>query len=224
MFRISFFLFESFLTCFPSVSSDPLLSLVNRRQLGTTIQGWVNAYREGKWLPKWASPGYRFGMLGTAADIAISDAIVKRIPGFDVDVAYEAVLKDAYESPPEGVQGIGRVCLPAYLEHGFIPLGAPMTTGGDCTEVVSRAQSYSQSDYAISRAARALGDERRAEELLARSMNYTRLLEPSTGFFRARRVDTGEWAEPFDQYAWGGVRNIHFIFNFESSSSSKFKN
>ena len=38
---------------------------------GKTLQGWVNAYKEGGWLPKWASPGYRGGMLGTAADIVM---------------------------------------------------------------------------------------------------------------------------------------------------------
>lgn len=42
----------------------PFLSIVNRPVLGTMIQGWLNAYTEGGWLPKWASPGYRGSMVG----------------------------------------------------------------------------------------------------------------------------------------------------------------
>lgn len=44
-------------------SSDPLLSLVNVDRLSLTLQGWLNAYKEGEWLPKWASPGYRGSMV-----------------------------------------------------------------------------------------------------------------------------------------------------------------
>jgi predicted alpha-1,2-mannosidase len=186
------------------IHKDPLLSLVNRDVLGRTLQGWVNAYKEGGWLPKWASPGYRGGMLGTAADIVMGDAIVKGIPGFDVNTAFEAILKNAFVAPPEGVDGIGRVCLPAYMEFGHIPLGSNATTGGLCTEVVSRAQSYYQSDFAIASAAEVLGHSETAQILFARSQNYSKLLEPKTGFFRSRSLSTGEFTEPFDQYAWGG--------------------
>ena len=37
--------------------------------------GWLNAYREGGWLPSWASPGYRNCMVGTYADVVVSDAV-----------------------------------------------------------------------------------------------------------------------------------------------------
>lgn len=58
------------------------------------FSGWLNAYKEGEWLPTWASPGYRNCMVGTFADAVISDAIVKDIKGFDLDLAIEAVIKD----------------------------------------------------------------------------------------------------------------------------------
>ena len=120
----------------------PYLSLVNRESLGTMIQGWVNAYSEGGWLPKWASPGYRGSMVGTMGDVTLSDAIVKNIPGFDVELAYEAVRKDAFEVPPSDRDGVGRVCLPTYLKYGYIPRGSLTTDGGTCDEVVSRTLNY----------------------------------------------------------------------------------
>ena len=54
----------------------------------------------GKWLPSWASPGYRNCMVGTFADVVVSDAIVKNIEGFDYELARMALKKDAFESPP----------------------------------------------------------------------------------------------------------------------------
>lgn len=120
----------------------PYLSLVNRESLGTMIQGWVNAYSEGGWLPKWASPGYRGSMVGTMGDVTLSDAIVKKIPGFDVEKAYEAVRKDAFVEPPSDRDGVGRVCLPAYVKYGYIPRGSLATDGGACDEVVSRTLNY----------------------------------------------------------------------------------
>ncbi len=69
----------------------------------------MNAYKEGGILPKWASPGYRGerlcyditsamiessvtgAMTGTMGDVALADAIVKNITGFDVATAYAAI-------------------------------------------------------------------------------------------------------------------------------------
>jgi putative alpha-1,2-mannosidase len=40
----------------------PGLTLWNRPMLTNLLNGWVNSYKEGKWLVKWASPGFRTGM------------------------------------------------------------------------------------------------------------------------------------------------------------------
>ena len=39
-------------------------------------------------------------MVGTFADVVISDAIVKNIGGFDLETARLALKKDAFEQPP----------------------------------------------------------------------------------------------------------------------------
>lgn len=146
-------------------------------------------------------------MLGTSADIVFGDAIVKGINGFDQNTAFEAILQDAYQAPPVDRPEVGRACLSAYLQYGYIPRGAKQDSsedGSECTEVVSRSLSYFQSDFAISRAAEKLGYHTVAKELLARSANYSSLFEPSTSFLRARDIKSGQFVEPFDQYAWGG--------------------
>ena len=35
----------------------PLLTLLQPTRLGEAVQGWVNAYKEGGWLPAWSAPG-----------------------------------------------------------------------------------------------------------------------------------------------------------------------
>jgi predicted alpha-1,2-mannosidase len=178
-------------------SLDPLLSLVNVPVLGQTLQGWVNAYKEGEWLPKWASPGYRGSMVGTMGDVSLADAIVKGIPGFDTKVAYEAIYKDAFEIPQPNSGGTGRECFQSYLKLGYIPHGT-------CTEVVSRTLDYYQSDFAIARAAEKMNDLETAQILSQRMANYSSIFDFETGFMRSISEGTGKFTEPFDPYAWGG--------------------
>lgn len=56
--------------------------------------GWLNAFKEGGWLPSWASPGYRNCMVGTFADVVVADALVKNVPGFDRRMAVQALIRD----------------------------------------------------------------------------------------------------------------------------------
>ena len=184
----------------------PLHSLANLDILGPKmLQGWLNAYKEGGWIPKWASPGYRQGMVGTMADVSFADAIVKDIPGVDQDLAYEAIRKDAFQSPPVGEQGIGRVCLDGYIEHGFIPNDSPMTTGGNCYEVTSRTLNYQQADWATAQAAKKLGKLDDFHTLSQRAGNFSLVFDGAStgGFFRSKNSE-GKYAKEFDSIAWGG--------------------
>lgn len=180
----------------------PLHSLINTETLGPkTLTGWLNAYKESGWLPKWASPGHRNSMTGSMADATFADAIIKDIPGFDKDLAFEAILKDSMESPD--AENVGRPCLGTYLEHGYIPQRSSDYAGNECTQVVSRTLLYYLADNSISKAAAHLGQDRDAATLAARAGNYSLLFDQDTGFFRSRGP-TGKFTEPFDEFAWGG--------------------
>jgi putative alpha-1,2-mannosidase len=173
----------------------PYLSIVNRPQLGVAIQGWLSAFKEGGWLPQWSSPGYRGSMVGTMADVSIAEAIVNKIPGFDVELAYEAIRKDAFIVPtsedPEG----GRQCLSSYMKLGFVPRE-------ECNAAVSRSLNYIQSDFAIAQAALSLNKIEDAEILLRRIGNYSSLFDRSTGFIRSLDKES-QFSEYFDEFAWG---------------------
>jgi predicted alpha-1,2-mannosidase len=97
----------------------PMLTLIYPDKIGSILEGWINAYREGGWLPKWASPGYRDSMVGTYCDVVLADAIVKGVDGFDVNAAYESMLKDADTNSNR--LGTGRKFLNQYKSLGYVP-------------------------------------------------------------------------------------------------------
>src|SRR5690606_15939002 len=98
----------------------PLLCLLYPERSGEMIASWLNAYREGGWLPKWSSPGYRDSMVGSHSDVVIAEAIVKGIAGFDYDLAYEAIRKNG--SVPGDASGrYGRRGLEDYVAFGYVP-------------------------------------------------------------------------------------------------------
>lgn len=169
------------------------------------MEGWLNAWREGGWVPQWSAPGAVGSMTGTMSDVSMSEAIVK-LPhcgtsqadsaGYCVNASalYKASRQNAFVVPEKG-QVNGRVCLQEYIKLGYIPQG--------CSDAdVSRSMNYWHSDWALSQAASLLGEADDAAVLLARSQNWTRLLDPSTGFFRVKD-DKGEFSQPFDQFEWG---------------------
>ena len=206
----------------------PWLSLFSPRTYGRMVNGWTNAFNEGGWLPKWASPGYRGSMVGTMGDVSLADAIVKKIPGIDVDVAWAAIRKDAFSIPSysnraaaatvlkhskslhderltsENDPGVGRTCLAPYLQYGYIPRDAVLPSGGTCSEVVSRSLNYMLADAAIAQAAQMLGHSDDAKILMQRAANYSLMFDSETGFFRSRDSASGNFTDSFDEFAWGG--------------------
>jgi len=65
----------------------PLLGLLYPDKLGEIVQGWLNAYKEGGWIPGWASPGYRESMVRENGRCGVSNngfsALVK-VPVVDI--------------------------------------------------------------------------------------------------------------------------------------------
>jgi hypothetical protein len=86
-------------------------------------------------------------MVGTFADVVIADAIVKGIKGFDYELAFRALHKDAFESPPQHAGGaIGKDGLNDYTTFGYVPV----ENGGD--NAVSRSLDFAFADFATANA------------------------------------------------------------------------
>ncbi len=174
----------------------PLLTRIDREGFGEIVEGFLAAYREGGWLPKWASPGYRDCMVGTHIDSVIAEAVVHNVPGFDVEEAYEAIRRNAFEPGDPGGRW-GRLGLESYLELGYVAEEAAAYS-------VCRTLDFAYCDWCVAQVAARVGRTEDAAVLLERSLNYRNLWHAESGFMRPRRSD-GSWAEPWTPFDWGGA-------------------
>ena len=175
----------------------PLLALLYPDHLKWICQGWLKAYEEGGWIPKWASPGYRNSMVGTYGDVVLAEAVVKGVlTGQDADKAWNALRRDAYEEAPPG-GAVGKVGLRVYEQHGYIPDDSGVS---DC---VSRTLDFAHADWATAQAARLLNHPEDAEKLTRRAQEAMRQsFDSQTGLMRPKSR-TGRFSMRFDETRWG---------------------
>ena len=167
------------------------------------MQGLANAYREGGWLPEWASPGYRDVMIGSNSANIIADAYLNGVRGFDVETLYEAMVKNATTSqnrPRDGkgkvVSAVGREGVEHYNRLGYVPYDVGIA------ESAARSLEYATADFSLSRLAAALGKSDDARKYAAQAQNYRNLYDIQSGWMRGRNAD-GSWATPFNPLKWG---------------------
>jgi predicted alpha-1,2-mannosidase len=174
-------------------TSYPLFSLLFPTRLGEMLEGYVNAYKEGGWMPKWSSPGERSAMPGTLIDAVFADAYVKGIEGYDSNAAYEGLLKHALHAAEDS--RFGRKGSEAYNQYGYLP-------ADQFHESVSNTLDYVYGDFCVAQLAKGIGKVEEYDLLMNRAGNYAHLLDESVGFMRGRNTD-GSWLESFDPLEWG---------------------
>ncbi len=191
----------------------PLLTIISPQKDGEMMQSLVTKYRQGGWLPIfpcWNS--YTAAMIGDHCTATIADAYVKGIRNFDVKTAYEAMRKNAFESPAtheEYANGMGRRALESYLQHGYIPLEDSVKEAFHQHEQVSRTLEYAFDDFALAQMAKGLADNtyindidrnamrRDYATLMKRSGNWRKVIDPKTGWANGRHAD-GSFVTPAD--------------------------
>jgi len=180
----------------------PLLTLVYPEEAGVIMAGWLNAFKEGGWLPEWSSPSYRSCMVGTYASVTIADAVLKGLPGIDHELAWKAMAKDAFE--PGGGKGQGgKANYKDYDTMGYIPWSKS-------TDAVSGTLDFAFSDFAVSVAAAQLGHQAEADRLQKRAHKArSELFDSSSGLMRPKnngmfkRDDPSQWGAGFTEgSAW----------------------
>ena len=172
----------------------PFMSLVFPERLGEILQAWVNAYREGGWMPQFPAPGYRACMSGSLIDSLFADAILKDISGFDAEQAYEGLRKHAMQ-PGDPSRGYGRQGIEHYLKLNYLP-------AHQVNQSVAETADAAYGDFCLAQIAAKLGKHRDAAIFQKRSENWRNIFDPQTRFFRGKNED-GSWIEPFDPFTWG---------------------
>ena len=173
----------------------PLYNLIAPQQSADMMQSLVTMYEQGGWLPIfpcWNS--YTAAMIGDHCSVALADAYVKGIRDFNVGKAYEAMRKNAFETPAsyeEYKNGMGRRALASYLKYGYIPLEDSVKEAYHQEEQTSRTLEYAFDDFAVAQLAKALGKEQDFNELMRRSENWRNVINPQTGYCDGRHQTLG---------------------------------
>ncbi|MBR4131199.1 MAG: GH92 family glycosyl hydrolase [Bacteroidaceae bacterium] len=165
---------------YPDVSADMMQSLVTKYEQG----GWLPIF------PSWNS--YTAAMIGDHCSVALADAYIKGIRGFDAEKAYEGMRKNAFEVPAsqeDYKNGMGRRALQSYLKYGYIPLEDEVKEAFHQKEQTSRTLEYAFDDYAVAQMAKALGKDDDYQTLMARSENWRNVINPATGYCDGRHED-----------------------------------
>jgi predicted alpha-1,2-mannosidase len=170
------------------------------------VNGFVQHYHDGGWVPRWSSPGYANLMTGTSSDVSFADAYVKGVEGIDAASVYAAMIKNAAVAPPN--DNIGRKGMDVAPFIGYTP-----TSVG---EGVSWALEGYINDYGIANMLAAMAKDpavsisrERLETESAyyrnRALNYVRMFDPAIDFFQGRAAD-GKWKSAAAHYrpeVWG---------------------
>jgi len=168
----------------------PLYSIVAPADQRDMMISLVRMAKEGGWLPRWPSGnGYTGSMLGTPADITITEAWLKGIRDFDVEFAYQSMRSTALAPIPGDAAFSGRRGVESYLKHNYC--------AADMMEkAVSRTLEYAWADHAISLLAKALDKHEDVALFAEHAQYYHNTWNPKTLYFHPRNAN-GVFVEYF---------------------------
>lgn len=169
-------------------SQHSLLIFLDPERVSLMIEALLNAYDEGGWIPKWPSPGYSNIMHGTHGDAVIANAYVKGIRNYDVEKAFEAMMKNA--TTPGTGRYVARHGILDYIKLGYVPTDK-------YGESAIRTLEFAYDDYCIAQMAKALGKDDIYKDFMQRSLYYQNFLDPETQMVRGRNAN-GQWRSPKD--------------------------
>lgn len=171
-------------------ASHPLYTLLEPERVTDFVKSMIRQYEYYGYLPIWQLWGQdNYCMIGTHSIPVITDAILKGIPGIDVEKAYEAVYNSSVTSHPNSPFEV-------WEKYGFMPENIQ-------TQSVSITLEQAFDDWCVAQLAEKLNKDADYERFHKRSEYYRNLFHPKTKFFQSKN-DKGEWIEPFDPYQYGG--------------------
>ena len=182
----------------------PLHALLEPKRSSHLMQSLVKKAEQGGWMPIFPCWNhYTAAMIGDHVTSAMADAYAKGIRGFDVEIGYNYLRKNAFvpnADPKSYESGKGRRALDSYLKYNYIPLEDSVWQAFHKREQTSRTLEYAYDDFCLSTLAKALGKTKDYETLRQRALNYRNVIDPATGWARGRYAN-GRWSNNFDPFA-----------------------
>ena len=174
----------------------PLLNLLYPSMNEKMQEGLVNTYKESGFLPEWASPGHRDCMVGNNSASVVTDAYVKGLQGYDIELLWQAVTHGANAVHPL-ISSTGRKGFDYYNSLGYVPYDV------DINENVARTLEYAYDDWCIYQLGKKLGKPQKEIEVYKkRALNYRNVFDNEFRLMRGRNKD-GSFQSPFNPLKWG---------------------
>ena len=188
------------------------LSLVYPEKQMAMVNTMIDMYKEHGWLPKWELYGREtLTMEGDPSIPVITDTWLRGLRDFDIDTAYEAMIKSA---TTPGKDNLMRPDNDDYLGKGSVPLREQYDNS------VSHALEYYIADFALSQLAESLGKKDDARLFHDRSLGYKnyyckefgtlRPILPDGSFYSPFNPRQGENFEPNPGFHEGSAWNYTF--------------
>lgn len=194
-------------------SENSFITIFCPERVNGIVQALLNDFKEGGWMPKWPNPSYTDIMLCTPADSIVAEAVNKGFSGFDYNLAYAAVYKDAMNPPngdtthkwPDRSQGqpySAREGLTYYKQYGYVAENWT-ARAASCT------LEGTYDDWCVAQVAKAVGNTNDHHFFLDRSQNYRNVFNHETGEMNSRFAD-GTWAPADAGWSEGGQNMYDF--------------
>ena len=169
----------------------PLYILIAPKEQRDMMVSLVKMKEQGGYLPRWPSGnGYTGSMLGSPADMVISESYQKGIRDFDVKSAYEGMKFLALNPTPKGSKFGGRSGIAAYNQFGYCPTDL-------MDKAVSRTLEYAWADHSIAILADSLGYKEDAKLFYGHAEFYKNIWNPATRYFQSKD-SKGQFSKDFD--------------------------
>jgi predicted alpha-1,2-mannosidase len=161
----------------------------------------VDMYKNGGLIPRGPSGGnYTFVMTAATSTPLLVSAYQKGIRTFDVQAAYEGMVKNHLPGGLMSKAGYEHdTCIGGgvehYIERGHVPIGIK-AKAFHCAGAAQTLE-YAYCDWCLAQMAAAIGKDTDLQAFSKRAHYYRNLYDPETGFMRPREMD-GSWLKEFD--------------------------
>ena len=185
------------------LAHHPLRCLLDPETEADMINSYVRMYDQSGWLPTFPLLwGDNPCMNGFHSTIMILDAYKKGIQNYDVQRAYEGMIKNALQAtmlPWRNGPACGLDLF--YYEKGFFPAlhpsqleKEPLVHPFEKRQAVAITLGHSYDDWALAKMAEELGMEADTKLFYKRSENYKNLYNAEKGFFLPKD-ENAEWID-----------------------------
>ena len=180
--------------------AHPLYTLLNADRVTDFVKSMIRQYEYYGYLPVWQLWGQdNYCMIGNHSIPVIVDAILKGIPGIDIEKAYEAVYNSSVISHPNSPFEV-------WEKYGYMPENIQ-------TQSVSITLEQAFDDWCVAQMAKSLGKMEDYAHLMRFSGNYKNLYNPEKGFFLPRNYD-GTWIDLDDNSRHGLTEGSKWTYLF----------